>query len=211
MEIYGLGQRLFTCLLCIRNQRTFLSHTGRLETKASSARSPGYICSGKEKDLLGRLPKTEHFWHSYNFCWQQSKVSRSNGLNIVFPADSIFQVAVLYYSFIICAPKSWKGLCFELISFCPKIFQQHTAVSENTIPYSICLAKKHFLKLGSYNFQMTSTYPSRTRIEQSSLFSKLPSILGPVLVQLQAAESPLETGYMVTKFFPVVWSHGLPR
>lgn len=203
MEIHSLGQRLFTCLLYIKSQRTFISRTGRLETKASSARRPGYIYSDKKKNLLRRMPKTEHFWHSYNFCWQQSKVSRSYGLNIVFPMDYIIQVAVHNYSFNICAPKSWKGLCFGLIFFCSKIFQQHTIVSETTVPYCICLAKEHFLKLGSCDFYITSTYSSRTRIEQS-LFSKLPSILGLVLAQLQEAEASLETGYMVTEFFAVV-------
>lgn len=53
MEIRRLGQRLLIRLLYIRNWRTFISHTGQLETKASSARRPEYLCSVKEKDLFG--------------------------------------------------------------------------------------------------------------------------------------------------------------
>lgn len=71
---------------------------------------------------------------------------------ILSSLDCIFYVAVHNYSFFICAPRYQKGLCFGLISFCPKIPQQHTTVSETTIPYGIYLAKEHFLKLGSYSF-----------------------------------------------------------
>lgn len=37
-------------------------HTGSLEATVSSAWRSGCIYSVKEKDLLGRMPKTEHFW-----------------------------------------------------------------------------------------------------------------------------------------------------
>lgn len=98
-----------------------------------------------------------------------------------------------------CTLNSGEGCVSGCFPSAPRSFSGNTTVSKF---YFICLVKEHFLKLGILYFQMTSTYDSKSRIEQF-FYSKPSFILTLVLAQQQVVESLLETGDILPEILPV--------